>query len=113
MYQIICRYDQMHTEYWTGLKLPLTPTLFASLLETYSPTDERILVGIKSLGAYPDGPDRIQDEIVEQGSRLPSLKLVKASKALAGAIPLLVRFRAIVDIPYTTNTAMSVSSSKK
>lgn len=53
---------------------------------------------------YPDGPDRIQDKIIELGRALP-LKLVKATGTFTRSLSILVRFSAIVDIPYTTNTA--------
>lgn len=123
----------------TGILLPRITPLFASHLEIYTPTDERIVVGIKSLDSYthtrahmharrhtpthvcvytcmhahahvtryPDGPDLIQDKIINLGSALNlPLKLVKATGAFNGDLSLLVRFKAIVDIPYTTNTAM-------
>ncbi len=104
--------DQLHTEYWTGIKPPLVESLCMYYATTYQPDPRHneILVGLKSFNSTAEtnsqneGPDHFQDMILsmnaQQSSPLPMAKLNEKYKASTVNFATLAAHPALIDIPY-------------
>jgi hypothetical protein len=98
--------DQLHTEYWTGVKPPLVESLCMYYATTYQPDSQHneILVGLKSFDVHHEGPDQFQDMILrmnmEQPNPLPMAKLNEKYKNTRVDFATLALHPALIDIPY-------------